>query len=219
MAIVGAVTFSEFFVLTLYIQEVLGYSAIKAGVAFTAFAGTVVVISNVAQVVVGRVGVRATLATGLVLSAVSVGILSRLPEHADYVRDLLPAFILGGAGLGLSFVPLTIGSLTGVARADAGIASGLINTSRQVGGAIGIAIASAVATAAAGRVGAAASSAAALDHGFQIALVTLGGLLVAGLAVTVAFLRPAGTVAAPAEPGQAARVPAEPAVVPLERAA
>ena len=211
MAIVGAVTFSEFFILTLYIQNVLGYSPVHTGVAFVAFAGMVVVASNVAQVVVGRVGVRTTLTVGLVLSAVSVAVISRLPEHSNYFVDLFPAFIVGGAGLGLSFVPLTIGSLTGVARADAGIASGLVNTSRQIGGAIGIAIASAVATAAATHAGAAGSPVA-LDHGFRIALLTLLGLMVAATAVTVAFLGPAGEIPAAAE-----RAPE--AEVALERAA
>jgi EmrB/QacA subfamily drug resistance transporter len=194
MAILGAVTFSEFFVLTLYVQDVLGYSPVRSGLAFVGFAGTVVVASNVAQVVVGRVGVRTTLTIGLVLSAISVAALTRFAEHSDYAVNLLPAFIAGGAGLGLSFVPLTIGSLTGVARSDAGIASGLVNTSRQVGGAVGIAIASAIVTASASQ----AAGPAALDHGFRIALLTLVGLLIAGAAISLAFLGNAG-VTAPAE--------------------
>jgi EmrB/QacA subfamily drug resistance transporter len=198
MAIIGGVTFSEFFLLTLYVQDVLGYSAIQAGLAFVGFAGTVVVISNVAQVVVGRVGVRATLLAGLTLSAVSVSVLARLPEQANYAVDLLPAFVLGGAGLGLSFVPITIGGLTGVARADAGIASGLINTSRQVGGATGIAIVTAVATAAARHADAAPGSPAALDHGFRIALLTVDGIILAGIAITLAFLRSPRAEASPA---------------------
>src|SRR5262249_51764271 len=148
MAIIGAVTFWEFFLLTLYLQDVLGYSAVQSGVAFTGFAGTVIVVSNIAQAVVGRIGVRATLTIGLLMSALSVGLLARLPLEGHYFWDLFPAFVLGGAGLGLSFVPVTIGGLAGVDRADAGVASGLINTSRQVGGAIGIAAANAIAAAA-----------------------------------------------------------------------
>ena len=194
MAIVGAVTFSEFFILTLYLQNALGYSAIQSGVAFVGFAGTVVVVSNLAQLVVGRVGVRATLTTGLLLSAVSVAVLSRLPEHGHYFWDLFPAFVAGGAGMGLSFVPLTIGSLTGIARADAGIASGLVNTSRQVGGAIGIAVASAIA----------------LDQGPRTAMVALAALLLVGATATLAFLAATGVT----------RVVEEaPAEVALERAA
>src|ERR1051325_921948 len=128
MAIVGGVAFSEFFLLTLYLQDVLRYSAVESGLAFVAFAGTVVVTSNIAQWVTGR-----------------VGLLTRLPVHGVYFRDLFPAFVLGGAGMGLSFVPVTIASLTGVERADAGVASGLVNTSRQIGGAVGLAAVSAIA--------------------------------------------------------------------------
>src|SRR5919205_169665 len=145
MAIVGSVAFSEFFLLTLYLQDVLHYSAVETGVAFSGFALTVVVISNVAQAVVGRIGVRASLTAGLLASAASVAFLTRLPVDGHYFWDLFPAFVLGGAGLGFTFVPVTIASLTGVQRADAGIASGLINTSRQIGGAIGVAAISAVA--------------------------------------------------------------------------
>src|SRR5205823_926737 len=124
MAIVGAVAFSEFFVLSLYLQGVLHYSAVQGGVAFSAFALTVVVASNVAQLVVGRVGARATLSAGLAVSAVSVALLARLPVDGHYFWDLFPAFVLGGAGMGFSFVPVTIASLTGVDRTEAGVASG-----------------------------------------------------------------------------------------------
>src|SRR5919198_4002841 len=191
MAIVGAVAFSEFFVLTLYLQDVLHYSAVQTGVAFTGFALTVVVVSNLAQVVVGRFGVRPTLTAGLIVSAVSVAMLTRLPVHGHYFWDLFPAFVLGGAGMGLSFVPVTIASLTGVERSDAGVASGLINTSRQIGGAIGIAAISAIAAASTSHfTGAPAGSIQALDHGFQTALYALGGLLVAGAVIALALVKP-----------------------------
>ena len=145
MAIVGAVAFSEFFLLTLYLQDVLHYSAVQTRRRVRGFALTVVVVSNVAQVVVGRFGVRPTLTAGLLVSAVSVALLTRLPVDGHYFWDLFPGFVLGGAGMGLSFVPVTIASLTGVERSDAGVASGLINTSRQIGGAIGLAAVSAIA--------------------------------------------------------------------------
>src|SRR3954452_3990148 len=197
MAIVGAVAFSEFFLLTLYLQDVLHYSAVETGVAFTGFALTVVAISNVAQLVVGRLGVRATLTAGLVASALSVTWLTRLPVDGQYFWDLFPAFVLGGAGMGLSFVPVTIASLTGVQRSDAGVASGLVNTSRQIGGAIGIAVVSAIAaTSTANFSGAPAGSAQALDHGYQTALYTLLGLLVLGAVVALTLVRP--KAAAPA---------------------
>ena len=192
MAIIGAVAFSEFFVLSLYLQDVLGYSAMQGGVAFVAFAGTVVVVSNVAQVIIARIGARATLTIGLLMSALSVALLIRLPVEGQYFWDLFPAFVLGGAGMGLSFVPVTILGLAGVSRADAGVASGLINTSRQIGGAIGIAATSAIAAAATARYSeASVTSLAALDRGYQTALAVLTGLLLIGAAVAAVFIRPA----------------------------
>src|SRR5690242_21839361 len=111
MAIVGAVAFSEFFVLTLYLQDVLHYSAVMSGAAFAGFALAVVVLSNVAQVVVGRIGVRPTLTAGLLLSALSIAWLTRLPVDGHYFWDLFPAFVIGGAGMGLAFVVSTIARL------------------------------------------------------------------------------------------------------------
>ena len=129
------------------------------------------------------------------IATISVGLLPRLPENGHYFWDLFPAFVLGGAGMGLSFVPVTIASLTGVERADAGIASGLINTSRQIGGAIGLAAISTVAASAASGYGqshgVAAASAAASVHGFQASFEVLGGLLLAGIVIVSVFLRPA----------------------------
>jgi EmrB/QacA subfamily drug resistance transporter len=192
MAIVGAVAFSEFFLLSLYLQDILGYSAMQGGVAFVAFAGTVVVVSNLAQLIVTRIGARRTLTIGLVASALSVALLIRLPVGGHYFWDLFPAFVLGGAGMGLSFVPVTIASLSGVDRADAGVASGLVNTSRQIGGAIGIAASSAIAAAATNRYSdAPVASLAALDRGYQTALAVLTGLLLLGAAVAALFVRTA----------------------------
>jgi len=195
MAALGAVTFGEFFLLTLYLQGVLRYSAVETGIAFSAFAGSVVVASNLAQRVVARIGVRGTLTLGLVLSAASVAYLTRLPIRADYFGDLFPAFIVGGTGLGLSFVPVTIASLQGVERADAGIASGLINTSRQIGGAIGLAAVSAIAAVSTGHYvsahpGVVATGGAALDHGFQTALYVLTALLVFAALIAAVLIRP-----------------------------
>src|SRR6266536_1018235 len=144
--IVASVGFSQFFLLTLYMQQVLHYSAAQAGVAFAAIAGTVAVMSNVAQGLVTRFGPRRVLATGLLFAAASEALLTRLPVHGHYVPDLLPSFLLIGFGLGVSFVAVTIAALAGVTPAHAGIASGLVNTSRQVGGAIGLAAVTTIAT-------------------------------------------------------------------------
>jgi len=185
MAALGAVTFGEFFLLTLYLQGVLRYSAVETGVAFSAFAGSVVVASNLAQRVVARIGVRQTLTLGLVLSAASIAYLTRLPIGADYFGDLFPAFIVGGSGLGLSFVPVTISSLQGIGRSDAGVASGLINTSRQIGGAVGLAAVTAIAATSTGH----AASSVSLDHGYQTALYALTGLSVLAAVAAATLLR------------------------------
>jgi len=204
MLLVGAVTFSEFFVLTLYVQDVLHYSAVQSGVAFVAFALSVVVSSNLAEAVVERVGVRGTLMMGLALATISVGLLTQVPVDGHYFWDLFPAFVLGGTGLGFSFVPVTIASLAGVERADAGVASGLVNTSRQIGGAIGLAAISTIAASAAASYahthGVSVASASATVSGFQTSFVVLGGMLVAAFVVVAVFLRPAReTVAEPVE--------------------
>jgi EmrB/QacA subfamily drug resistance transporter len=204
MTIIGGVVFSEFFLLTLYLQDVLHYSAVEAGVAFVAFALTVVVVSNIAQVIVGRIGVRPTLTTGLLMLAASAALLTQLPVDGRYFWNLFPAFVLGGAGMGLSFVPITIAGLTGVERSEAGVASGLINTSRQIGGAVGLAAMSAIAATAtrsyaADHAAVTASSPAALDHGFQTALYGLTGLLIAAALIVVTLMRPAAAPSAPAE--------------------
>src|SRR2546423_1006206 len=153
----------------------------------------------------------------LALLGASAPALPRLPLGGHYFWDLFPWFVLGGAGMGLSFVPVTIASLTGVERSDAGVASGLINTSRQIGGAIGIAAISAVAASSTSHYVTAhsavtATSGIALDHGFQTALYVLTGLLVLGALITVSLLRPA-----PAPSAEAAPVDEE--MRPLEEAA
>jgi EmrB/QacA subfamily drug resistance transporter len=196
MAIIGAVAFSEFFLLTLYLQEVLQFSAVQTGAAFSAFALSVVVTSNLAQAVVGRLGVRSTLTAGLLLSAVSVA--------GQYFWDLFPWFVLGGAGMGLSFVPVTIASLTGVERSDAGVASGLINTSRQIGGALGIAAVSAIAATSSANYAdahAGVSSSVALDHGFRTGLDVLTALLVLGALLAFSLIRPQRAEAEAEAPG------------------
>jgi EmrB/QacA subfamily drug resistance transporter len=206
MVLVGAVAFSEFFLLSLYMQDVLHYSPIQSGLAFIAFALTVVVASNFAQLAVGRIGVRAALSAGLLVAAVSVAWLTRLPVDANYFSDLFVPYVLGGAGMAFAFVPVTIASLTGVHPSDAGVASGLVNTSRQIGGAIGLAATTAIAAAwTSGYVdahsGISATSAVALDHGFQGSLYVLTGLLVLGALIAAALLRPRPTpVAAEATP-------------------
>ena len=185
LILIGGALFSEFFLLTIYLQNLLGYSAVRTGLAFSAFAGSVVIASNLARPVVARFGVRRTLIFGLTLGTLSLAYLSRLPLHGSYLTDIFPGFVLGGLGLGLSFVPVTIAALQGVDRSDAGVASGLINTSRQVGGALGIAIATAVSSSSTGH----GVTAAALDHGFSNALEVFTVFLAVAAVGVAALLR------------------------------
>jgi EmrB/QacA subfamily drug resistance transporter len=194
--IIASIAFSQFFLLTLYLQEVLHYSAARSGLAFVAIAGTVAVMSNVAQGLVTRLGARRVLVAGLLFAAASEGLLTRLPVHGHYVSDLLPSFLLIGVGLGVSFVAVTITALQGIPPADAGVASGLVNTSRQIGGAVGLAVVSTIAAGYAGHAGAAAS----LLHGFHISFAVLSALALLGALLTGAGLTSPRPQPAAAEP-------------------
>ena len=193
--VIAAVGFSMFFLLTLYQQQVLHYSAIQTGIAFIAITLTIVAFSNVAQTLVTRLGVRRVLVAGLVLDTAALALLSRLPVHGHYFWDLFPALVVAGIGMAFSFVPMTIAGLTGVRREDAGIASGLINTSRQIGGAIGLAAVSTIAVTSThsyvqSHPGTGALDASALTHGFQLAFYVLTALAVAGALVAAIFVEP-----------------------------
>ena len=144
--ILGAIVFANFFLLTLYVQQVLGYSALKAGLTFLTTAGTAVISAGVAQALVTRVGVKPILAIGLVLMSVGMLWYTQISVGGSYLSDLLVGYLAVGVGIAFSFVPVTIAALAGVADHEAGLGSGLINTSQQIGGAIGVAIASTIAT-------------------------------------------------------------------------
>jgi EmrB/QacA subfamily drug resistance transporter len=191
--LMGGAIFAQFFLLTLYMQEVLHYSALKTGVAYIGLTLTIIAFSAVAQALVTRVGIRRILPAGLALSTVALVLFARLPVHGNYFTDLFPAFMISGLGLALAFVPMSIGALTGVRQADAGIASGLINTTQQIGGAIGVAVATTVATTFTthyvdGHAGTNAFSGAALTHGFQMAFYVLAALAALGALLAAVML-------------------------------
>ncbi len=198
--LLGGAVFSQFFLLTLYMQQVLHYSAIKTGVAYIGMTLTIIAFSGVAQALVTRIGVRRVLPVGLALATVGLVLFARLPVHGHYWTDLFPAFIIGGLGLALAFVPMSIGALTGVRQSDAGIASGLINTNQQIGGAIGVALATTIATTFTlhyvnAHAGVTAFSPGALTHGFQIAFYVLAAIAAVGAVVSALMLE-----SRPAEP-------------------
>jgi EmrB/QacA subfamily drug resistance transporter len=192
--------FSMFFLLTLYMQEVLHYSAIKTGVAYIAVTLTVVVFSVVGQALITRLGVRQILPVGLVMSAGSLVLYARLPVTGHYFFDLFPAFILSGVGLALAFVAVSIGGLSGIHPRDAGIASGLLNTTQQVGGAIGLAAATTISTISTnhfvqGHAGSFVVTSAALVHGFGVAFYVLAVVALLGAGLSVVLIEPATSAA------------------------
>jgi EmrB/QacA subfamily drug resistance transporter len=198
--VIAAVGFSLFFLLTLYMQQVLHYSAIQTGLGFVAITVTIVASSNVAQTLVTRLGVRRVLVTGLLLDTAALAWLTQVPVHGHYIRDLFPALVVAGVGMAFSFVPMTIAGLTGVHRADAGIASGLINTSRQIGGAIGLAAVSTIAATSSSHYAdshsaAAALSPPALTHGFQVAFYALTAVAILGVVIAAVFIEPRPRIA------------------------
>jgi EmrB/QacA subfamily drug resistance transporter len=195
--LLGASIFAQFFLLTLYMQQVLHYSALTTGFAYIGLALTIVLCSGIAQALTTRVGVHVVMPVGMATAAGALVWLAQVPVHGSYWADLFGPFLLGGLGLALAFVPMSIGALTGVKGSDAGVASGLINTVQQVGGSIGVAIATTIATTFtnnyvhAHHVGALAPPA--LVHGFQAAFYVLGGIAIAGAIISALLLerRPA----------------------------
>jgi MFS family permease len=185
--ILGTAIFAMFLMLTLYMQQVLGYSAMKTGVAYLAVAGTAIFWSGLAAQLVNRIGVKPVLAIGM--TALSAGLLffTQVSVDGSYLGDLLPGFLLIAIGLGFSFVPISIAALAGVRPAEAGLASGLINTSQQIGGALGIAALSAIATSTTDdRVASGSALPFALTDGFQAAFI--GAAIVALLGILVALV-------------------------------
>ncbi|HXZ57823.1 MAG TPA: DHA2 family efflux MFS transporter permease subunit [Gaiellaceae bacterium] len=187
--LLGTALFSQFFLGTLYMQQVLHYSALKTGVAYLPLTLTIIALAGVAQNLVTRIGVRRVLPVGLVLSATALVLLAQLPADGHYFWDLFPAFVVSAVGLAFSFIPLTIAALMGVQPADAGVASGLLNTTQQIGGAVGLAAASTIATTftahyVGAHPGASPLGGPALTYGFQVTFYVLAA--VAALAAVLA---------------------------------
>ena len=186
----GTALFAMFLMLTLYMQQVLGYSAMKTGVGYLAVAGTAIVWSAVAAQLVTRVGVKPVLVSGMSLLTVGLLYFTQVDVGGSYLADLLPWFLLISIGMGFSFVPITIAALAGVRDDQAGLASGLINTSQQIGGALGIAALSAIATSATGDAVAGGSTLPiALTDGFHAAFWAGAAVSFAGVLVSLFVVR------------------------------
>jgi len=188
--ILGTATFSMFLMLTLYMQQVLGYSAMKTGVAYLAVAGTAIFWSFLADNLVTRIGVKPVLVVGMTMLTAGVAYFTQVSVGGSYLADLLPGFLLISVGLGFSFVPISIAALAGVQPSDAGLASGLINTSQQIGGALGVAILSTIATTTTDDAVAAGDAVPfALTDGFQAAFLAAAGIALVGILVSLFIVR------------------------------
>ena len=186
----GTTVFGMFFLLSLYMQQVLGFSAMQTGAAYLAIALTAVVSSGISQALVTRIGVKPVLATGMTLLAGGLLYFTQVSPQGSYVGDLLPGFLLVGVGLGFSFVPVSIAALAGIGDREAGLASGLINTTQQVGGALGLAVLATISTTRTENLLASGTEpAAALTTGFAAAFWVGVGFALISLAATLLALR------------------------------
>ncbi|HEX4719741.1 MAG TPA: MFS transporter [Thermoleophilaceae bacterium] len=145
MTLVAAGMFSMFFFVTLYVQNVLHFSPLKAGLSFLPVTALILVGAGLAQQGIKRLGARVQTVIGITTATVGIFLLTGLPAHGSYVADVLPGLLFIGLGMGMTFVPITLMATTGVHGDDQGLASGLLNTSQQVGGALGLAVLSTVA--------------------------------------------------------------------------
>jgi EmrB/QacA subfamily drug resistance transporter len=204
--LIGGSTFGMWFFVSLYLQQVLDYSPIRAGLAFLPMTICIVIGSTSASRLVARFGAKPLLITGMVLLTAGMLMFTGISAHGTYLGDMLVPSLLVAMGMGLAFVPATISAVAGVAPAEAGLASGLVNTSRLFGGALGLAILAAIAT---GDTNhdlhtAGVTAHAALVSGFQLAFVVAAGFSLTGGLVAVFGLPRVARHAAARQPQSAA---------------
>jgi EmrB/QacA subfamily drug resistance transporter len=194
LAVAGGM-FAVFYFASLYVQQILGFTPVQAGLAFLPLTAGIILFSGMAQQLISRVGVRWVAMVGMAAAAVGLMLLSRAPVDGSYAADVLPGLLVMSAGLGLTFVPLTLIATTNVGDQDAGLASGLFNSSQQIGGALGLAILSTVAASTttdalpSGVAASAGQEASALVEGFQMAFAVGAGLMLVGVIITALFIR------------------------------
>jgi EmrB/QacA subfamily drug resistance transporter len=184
----GAAAFAMWYFLSLYLQQVLGDTPIQAGLAFLPMTAAIIVSSQVAGRLTGRYGPGRVLTVGMALLAAGMAGLSGVSAGGSYVSDVLVPSVIAAAGIGFSFVPVTIAATMGVRGPEAGLASGLVNTSRQVGGSLGLALLATIATQHTEHVASGMSRAAALADGFQQAFLVGAGLALAGAVLSLVLL-------------------------------
>jgi MFS family permease len=197
----GAAVFAMWYFVSLYLQEVLGYSPIRAGLAFLPMTFSIIVATNLARRFIGRFGPGKVLTGGMTLVAVGMVLFSTMPADGSFLANVLLAGVITALGLGFSFVPVTIAAVAGVSGPQSGLASGLVNTSRQFGGSLGLAVLATIASqhtrtvAHGGRV-----DAVALTAGFHSAFLVGAAFAAAGAVVTALSLARAGAPAPHPQP-------------------
>jgi EmrB/QacA subfamily drug resistance transporter len=188
--LLGSALFAMWFFVSLFLQQVLGHSALETGLNFLPMTLCIVAAATLAPRFVNRFGVRAVLTTGMLTAAVGLALFTQISETASYWETVLPAGILSATGLGTSMVPVTIAAVQGVDRSESGLASGLVNTSRLVGGALGLAALTTIAvTHASSEVAQGTAALTAQTDGYQLAFVIGSALCVVGALVAAAGLR------------------------------
>jgi MFS family permease len=188
--LLGGSFFAFIFIGTLYMQQVLGYSALKAGLAWLAASLTSVAFAGLSQALVTRGSAKLVMAAGMAMIGGGVLWATQVPVHGNFWSSLAGPFIVTGIGTAFAFIPVSIAALAGIAKHEAGLASGLLNTSQQLGGAIGVAIASTIAaTHASTLLHRGAIPAVALTSGFQWAFWACGAIGLAAVPVTFLLVR------------------------------
>jgi EmrB/QacA subfamily drug resistance transporter len=187
MFLAASAIFAMFFFNTLYLQRVLGYGPLEAGLAFLPFTAGIMVSAGLASQFAPRVGVRPVAAIGMLLTTAGLLLLTQLPVDGSYLTDVLPSLLLSSLGMGAVFMPLTLIATTGLEDEDQGLASGLFNTSQQIGGALGLAILSTLATSKMSSAG--GSETEALVTGFHWAFAAGAVIMVVALIVMLSLLR------------------------------
>ena len=185
--LVGASLFSMFFFISLYMQQVLGYSPMRAGLSYLPLAVSIFLSAGVASALVTRVGFKPILAAGMLLIACGLLWFSRVSAGGSFLADILGPSLLAAVGLGFAFVPVTIAAVSGVEDREQGLASGLINTSQQVGGALGLAVLAAIANSKIGG----SHDPAVLTEGFRSAFLVGAAFALLGLLATLLLIRSA----------------------------
>ncbi len=190
--LVGIALFGTFLFLTYYMQAVLGYSALKTGIAFLPFSGGFILSATLASSLLPRLGPRVLMSIGLLMGAIGMFWFAQIGVHADYVAHVLPPQLVTSIGLGFAFVPFSSTALIGVAPRDAGVASALVNATQQVGGAMGTALLNTIAASATASylLAHSGNSAQALVHGYSV------GFMVSAAVLLVSVIAAAGLVKA-----------------------